>query len=160
MVDGESEMASASNIRHFRPPELVTTINTGHGTHAPKKDFMVCREIQQSRVLLSQCEISQEVFHPSVFPENILMSCPFTPYLPSCPALGFQDRMGVWRGSSYFKSEYDKTSFQWENHVVSKIILISMQSFLDHKDYESQHSPENWKALGNLTSFYTHPWIA
>lgn len=160
MVNGESEMASTSNIRHFRPPELVTTINTGQGTCAQKKRFHDLPWNRAEQSIPSQCEISQEVFHPSVFLENILMSCPFIPFLPSCPALGFQDRMGVWQGSSYFKSECDKASFQWENHIVSKIILISMQSFLDHKDYESQHSPENWKVEGILTSFYTHPWMA
>ena len=160
MVDGESEMASSSNIRHFRPPELVTAINTGQGTRARETRFHDLPWNTAERSIPSQCEISQKVFHPSAFLENILMSCPFTPYLPSSPALGFQDRMGVWQGSSYSKSEYDKSSCQWENHVVSKIILISMQSFLDHKDYESQCSPENWKALRILTSFYTHPWIA
>lgn len=39
-----------------------------------------------------------------------------------------------------------KHLFSW-NHVVSKIVLISIQSFSDGDGYKSQGSFKNWKAL-------------
>lgn len=77
LTNGESEMASISNIRHFRPPELVTTINTGQGTCAQKKRFHYLPLNIAEQSIPFQCEISQEVFHPPVFLENIVMHVPF-----------------------------------------------------------------------------------
>lgn len=131
---------------------------TGQGAGPQKKRFHYRPWNRTDSHVDFQSEMSQGSFHPSVFLENtVTNSGALLPATLSVIESRTYDQAAIILNLLWLNMT--KHLFNW-NHVIAKIILISIQSPADDKGSKSQDSCRNWKDLGALHIFYTQPQIA